>query len=80
MTAWQSRTQSSLIVTVVTLGARVVAFLLLPGLTYDGTYYLRQAERLASFEYQLEGFPPGYPFALALLNLIVRLANRVGLA
>ncbi len=50
---------------------RVVALALQPGLTYDGTYYLRQAERLAHGHFNVIGFPPGFPCLVALVTPLV---------
>ncbi|MFQ5599747.1 MAG: glycosyltransferase family 39 protein [Candidatus Krumholzibacteriia bacterium] len=76
--------RATLFVSLIALTVRCAVMLLQPGLTYDGTYYLRQAERLLDLDYKIIGFPPGYPFAVALLDVIVRdavLAGRlVGLA
>jgi len=44
---------------------RLVAWIRQPELSYDGTYYLRQAERLLGGSYDFIGFPPGYPLAIA---------------
>ena len=68
------------IVTLAALLVRLALWPLQPGLTYDGTYYLRQAERLLHLDYQAAGFPPGYPLAVALLRLVTgdfELAGRV---
>ena len=58
--------------------ARGAVLLVQPGLTYDGTYYLRQAERLQHFEYDWIGFPPGYPLAVAALEPLVGDFVRTG--
>ena len=60
---------ATILVTLVALVARLVVWVLRPGLTYDGTYYLRQAERLFHGDYPLVGFPPGYPLIVTLLRL-----------
>jgi hypothetical protein len=62
------------------LAARAALVAFESGLTYDGTYYLRQAARLASGDYQWVGFPPGYPLAILAMQAAVRdaeLAARV---
>jgi hypothetical protein len=62
----------TLLLTLLALAVRAAAFFRLPELSYDGTYYLRQAQRLATLHYDLVSFPPGYPFATLLLRLAVR--------
>jgi hypothetical protein len=52
----------------VALALRLAATWLVPALTYDGTYYLRQAERLAHGHYDWIGFPPGYPCVVLVLR------------
>ncbi len=52
------------------LVARMALWVLCPGLTYDGTYYLRQAERIFHFDFQVIGFPPGYPLVVAVVRLL----------
>lgn len=62
------------------LAARATLMALESGLTYDGTYYLRQAARLASGEFHWGGFPPGYPLAILAAQTALRdaeLAARV---
>jgi len=59
------------IVTAVAFGARLAVLLTRDGLTYDGTYYLRQAERLRHLRFDVAGFPPGFPAAAALVHLVV---------
>jgi len=54
------------------LAVRLVAWQRQPELGYDGTYYLRQAERLAHFDYDFVGFPPGYPLAIAIVRPLAR--------
>ena len=54
------------------LVVRLAICLLQPALTYDGTYYLRQAERLAHLRYSIVGFPPGYPLAVLAVAALVR--------
>ena len=49
---------------------RLVAYFRQPELSYDGTYYLRQAERLAAGGFEVIGFPPGFPFAAAAAHLV----------
>jgi hypothetical protein len=71
---------ATLWVTLVALVGRLLLLAFQPGLTYDGTYYLRQAERLLRLEYEVVGFPPGYPALIALGNLLTRdpiLAGRL---
>ncbi len=58
------------LVTLVALAVRLSLWFLRPGLTYDGTYYLRQAERLIHLDYELIGFPPGYPLVVALVRFV----------
>ena len=60
-----------LVIAVAAIAVRGIAFARLPELTYDGTYYLRQAERLRSLHYDFIGFPPGYPIAVALVQTLV---------
>ena len=67
-------------VTLTALLVRVALWLHQPGLTYDGTYYLRQAERLLRGDFQVIGFPPGYPLVVALVRVVAgdfELAGRV---
>lgn len=59
------------VVTAVAFAARLAVFLTRDGLTYDGTYYLRQAERLRQGHFDFAGFPPGFPAAAALVHLVV---------
>lgn len=67
----RSRSRFLWIVLGVAIGVRVAAFFLQPELSYDGTYYLRQAERLRHLQYDWIGFPPGYPLAALLVRLVV---------
>lgn len=50
---------------------RLVAYFRQPELTYDGTYYLRQAERLTTGGFEFIGFPPGFPLAAAAVHTVV---------
>jgi hypothetical protein len=67
----------------VALALRLLAWQRQPELTYDGAYYLRHAERLARFDYDFTGFPPGYPLAVLALRPLagepVRAARLVSL-
>ncbi len=66
--------------TLAALVVRMALWALRPGLTYDGTYYLRQAERVLHLDFQVIGFPPGYPVVVAFLRLLVgdfELAGRL---
>jgi hypothetical protein len=56
--------------TLAALVVRLAIWALRPGLTYDGTYYLRQAERIFHLDFQVIGFPPGYPLAVAFVRLL----------
>lgn len=53
----------------VALVTRLLAALNIPALTYDGVFYLRQAERILRGTYVFEGFPPGLPLPVALLGV-----------
>ena len=66
--------------TFIAFAARAALMAFESGLTYDGTYYLRQAARLATGDFQWVGFPPGYPAAIWGLGSIVgdpELAARI---
>ena len=52
------------------LVVRMAIWALRPGLTYDGTYYLRQAERIFHLDFQVIGFPPGHPLVVAFVRLL----------
>ena len=66
-----TRSRDTWIVTAVAFAARLAVLLTRDGLTYDGTYYLRQAERLRHLQFDITGFPPGFPAAAALVHLLV---------
>ncbi len=67
--------RSVLLIAMLGLVARVALMAFESGMTYDGTYYLRQAERLASGSYEWIGFPPGYPLAIVVFEFLVRNAE-----
>jgi len=49
---------------------RLVAWVRQPELSYDGTYYLRQAELLFAGHFDFGGFPPGFPCVIALARAV----------
>ena len=62
------------------LVVRMGIWALRPGLTYDGTYYLRQAERIFHLDFQVIGVPPGYPLVVTFVRLLAgdfELAGRL---
>lgn len=71
---------ATFVVVILALAVRALALWRVPELTYDGTYYLRQAERLAHWGYDWGGFPPGYPLAVLAGRVVARdavLAGRI---
>jgi hypothetical protein len=67
---WLDRTgPATLLLILVAFVARLLAAWNIPALTYDGVFYLRQAERILRGTYVFESFPPGLPLPVALLGL-----------
>ena len=83
MTAAKRRWAATFAILALGAAIRLVAWQRQPELSYDGAYYVRQADRLARLEYDFEGFPPGYPAAIALVRPVagdpVRAARIVSL-